>query len=100
MLENLNVQTFAEQLNTKFTIPVSDSDALVLELIKAEDTGSSPRQEQFSLIFRGPADRAIPQGTYRMEHDNLGQMNLFLVPVAKQEDGMHYQAVFNRFRES
>jgi hypothetical protein len=34
-----------------------------------------------------------------MAHDKLGEFDLFLVPVAKNENGFQYEAVFNRMVE-
>jgi hypothetical protein len=72
---------------------------LEIELIEAADDESTPRQERFSLIFRGPLQPFLPQGTFRMEHDKMGTLDLFLVPIGKEEDGFRYQAVFNRLRK-
>jgi hypothetical protein len=65
-------------------------------LIEVIDGRSTPRQEQFSLLFRAPQDEPIQQGTYWLEHDQLGSGELFLVPVSKDDNGVCYQAVFNR----
>jgi hypothetical protein len=56
----------------------------------------------FALIFHGPPEPVRPQGIYRVEHDQLGTLELFLVPVgpdAPAEPGrepaaMRYEAVF------
>jgi len=99
MLENLTAATFSEILNTKFRLHLSESDLLELELFNVEDLSSSPRQERFSILFRGPLDPAIWQGMYKMEHEQLGTLDLFIVPIAKEEDGMVYEAVFNRIKK-
>ena len=96
MVENLHLSSFSEHLNTKFRIHPDESTVVETELIVAEDTGSTPRQERFSLIFRGPHQPFLPQQIYRMEHDKMGTLDLFLVPVGRDEDGFHYEAVFNR----
>jgi hypothetical protein len=72
---------------------------LELELIKVEDFESSPRQERFSILFRGPLEPAVWQGTYKVEHDQLGAFDLFIVVLGGEEDGMRYEAVFNRVRK-
>jgi hypothetical protein len=87
---------FAEHVNTKFTIPLEPSGAIELELVEVVSTLSTPRQEQFSVFFRGPANIYLPQMTYHMTHDAMGELDLFIVPVGRQPDGFHYEAVFNR----
>ena len=47
-------------------------------------------------MLQGPLDAFLPQATYRLEHEQLGALDLFLVPVRKEAAGFLYQAVFNR----
>lgn len=51
------------------------------------------------LINRGPAEPLLPQQTYRMEHEEMGELTLLLVPVGRDETGFTYEAVFNRLVE-
>jgi hypothetical protein len=44
----------------------------------------------FSLVFEGGPDPPLPQGIYRVEHDALGALEIFLVPIAADR----YEAVF------
>lgn len=53
------------------------------------------REEPFSLVLRGPRVPALPQGTYRVVHPRLGPVELFLVPIALDAQGMRYEATFN-----
>lgn len=99
MLENLTAATFSEVLNTKFRFHLSETDLLELEVIKVEEMGSSPRQERFSILFQGPLDQVLLQGMYRVEHDQLGTFDLFIVPIAKEEEGIVYEAAFNRIKK-
>jgi len=89
-------EDFAEHVNTKFRIPLQPSGAVELELVEVVSTLSTPRQEQFSIFFRGPANLYLPQMTYHMEHDALGALDLFIVPVGHGPEGFQYEAVFNR----
>jgi hypothetical protein len=96
MIENLHRDIFSEQLNTKFRIHLADDKSLELELVEAKDSGSNPRQERFSILFRGPANIYIQQGTYRIEHDKIGAFDLMIVPIAADKEGISYEAIFNR----
>jgi hypothetical protein len=51
-------------------------------------------REQFSLVFREPSGVVLPQMIYRVEHDELGAFELFLVPIGPDAEGMRYEAVF------
>ena len=99
MLDTLPQATFAENLNTLFRMIVDDSSVIELELIEVISRKSTPRQEQFSLIFRAPPDTQISQGAFMLEHDRLEAGELFLVPVALDSNGLYFQAVFNRLIE-
>jgi hypothetical protein len=49
----------------------------------------------FSLIFLATDPRVLPQRLYRLEHERLGAVTIFLVPIAKDAEGVRYQATFN-----
>lgn len=99
-MKDLHLSSFSEHLNTKFRVHPDESTIVEVELIEATDAGSTPRQERFSLIFRGPREPFLPQSMYRMEHDRMETLDLFLVPVANdEEDGFQYEAVFNRLHK-
>ncbi|MGB7921691.1 MAG: hypothetical protein WCF57_00470 [Pyrinomonadaceae bacterium] len=90
---------FTENMNSKFRIFPEGLDALETELIEFKEVTTTPMQEQFSVLFRAPNEPYIKQGIYKMEHDKIGEFALFLVPVRKDQDGLYYEAVFNRLIE-
>lgn len=53
------------------------------------------RAAPFSLILRGPAAPLLPQGTYALRHPRLGPIELFLVPIARDAQGVRYEVTFN-----
>jgi hypothetical protein len=67
-----------------------------LDLIELEKGYSTPRQEQFSLRFRGDSTHVFPQRIYAIRHDAIGDFDLFLVPIGRDQSGTTYEAVFNR----
>jgi hypothetical protein len=106
MSDYLRAGTFTSQLNTPFSIHLSPSIAMEVELVEVTEKGgldgvqrpTAARQERFSLVFRGPPKERVQQGMYQMQHDQLGAFDLFLVPVSQDQDGVYYEAVFNRLR--
>jgi hypothetical protein len=97
----LTYDDFAGRVGERFEV-VTDG-AAVLELVLREATcsdqpgGAGPdgRQRlQFSLVFRGPRAPVLPQGTYPLAHDELEDLELFLVPIGPDAEGMQYEAVF------
>lgn len=98
MTEYPTREQFAGNLHSTFRLQTTDGRELPLELISLTLLPSAPQQEQYSLIFRGPADTLLPQGTYRMEHDRLGAFDLFLVPIARDQQGVQYEVIFNHLQ--
>jgi hypothetical protein len=96
MLENLKLNSFSEHLGTKFRVYGGEDTSVELELVEAVDRGSNAKQERFALLFRGPLDVGVGQGTYKVAHDELGSFELFIVPIGVNESGREYEAVFNR----
>jgi hypothetical protein len=92
----LTKEMFAQNLNTNFWLVEESSDPYAMDLIEIADGHSTPRQEQFSLHFRGAADKIYPQRIYAMKHAAIGDFELFLVPIGRDESGTLYEAVFNR----
>lgn len=92
---------FSKHLNTKFRIP--GEQPIELELLEVKGYLSKAHEqsgmERFSAFFRGPRQPYLPQRVYALEHDRMGAFELFLVPVASDEDGFRYEAVFNYFKE-
>ena len=100
MSNQLKKETFGENLNTEFRVQLDSAETVNLELVELSEGVSTPRQEQFSLMFRGPLEIPFDQGVRNVEHDKMGAFVLFLVPIARNPDGMVYEAVFNRFVKS
>lgn len=87
---------FEQNLNTKFWLLDESAQPHVMDLIELTNGHSSPRQEQFSLRFRGDRNQVFPQRIYPMKHDSIGDFDLFLVPIGRDDAGTYYEAVFNR----
>ena len=68
------------------------NQAFALELVEVNEANYSPRLENFSLLFRGPIAPVLPQRIYRLDHDTLGSMEIFLVPLGPDGQGMQYEA--------
>jgi len=95
-LESWSQELFEQNLNSTFEVEVPGAGWLGLELLTLTRQNFHPDWVAFSLLFRGPLERPIGQGLYPTRHARMGQAELFLVPVAREADGMRYEAVFNR----
>jgi hypothetical protein len=99
MSEIFNYETLAGQLNTKFALPDA-AQPFELELVEVTEPTMTASQTFFSLFFLGNGDFMLPQGTYRINHDQLGEMVIFLVPTAREADGFKYEAAFNLLNDT
>lgn len=45
-------------------------------------------------MFAGPLEPVLPQATYGLDHETLGHLDLFLVPIGAVSEGMRYHAAF------
>lgn len=102
MSTELELDTFAGRTGERFALPSGDGEPVELELTEAAAVGElSVKQARelgkrvpFSLVFRGPAELDLPQATYALRHSELGELALFLVPIARDEGGSLFEAVF------
>ena len=101
MLEALTAETFASAVGDTFTLDAGEAGRLELELREsrlhdpdAPASDASGVRSPFSLLFLGPADPVLPQRIYRLEHESLGPLEIFIVPVGRDESGTTYEAVF------
>ncbi|MDX2485944.1 MAG: hypothetical protein QNL03_00430 [Gammaproteobacteria bacterium] len=51
-------------------------------------------REPFSVLFSGPLEPFLEQHMYTLQDDELGKIDMFLVPVKQDENGYYYEAVF------
>ena len=92
------MSTFAERKNEVFKIQKDALDTIGLQLVEVTgfQFGShSKTDKSFSLLFRGPDDSPLQQGTYMVEHRDVGKFPLFIVPVYSGKGSLDYEAIFN-----
>lgn len=99
MEASLTHEAFSQNANSKFQVQADDNTPVELELVQVSEFKVYPRQEEFSVTFRGPLNAYLDQGLRQFTHHQMGEFELFIVPVRKREDGFYYEAVFNRVRE-
>lgn len=93
--------SFLENLGSTFYLLVSGSEKAELELVEVSELKAARLQEMFSIEFRCRSGSVLPQRAYRLEHEKMGQLDLFLVPIRKDDQWVYYEAVFNQlFKDS
>jgi hypothetical protein len=93
----LTLDDFRPRLNETFHLQ-TDAAPMDLALSEAVPVGSQPlegeRTQAFSLLFTGPSEPLLAQQIYRMAHPEMGEIDIFLVPVGSDSEGVQYEAVF------
>jgi hypothetical protein len=102
MLESLDITTFAGRVGEVFRLVVDERTTISSRLIAvtpasggSADPARAGGRTPFSLVFRSPPGAPMPQRIYRLQHEELGDLELFLVPIGPDADGMCYEAVFS-----
>jgi hypothetical protein len=89
-------QDFLKQLNTMFRVFLDGQQPTEVRLKEVSEMRQKSKYEAFSLIFAAPKDIFPQPLLYRVEHDTLGAMELFMGPVEETEDSYLLEALFNQ----
>ncbi len=98
---DIEYKDFLDKVGTEFSVTTElGGNALVLKLAsvtRLPSTGVGQRAEPFSLEFHGPNEPLLEQRIHSLQHDELGDIELFIVPLGPDPDTgrMRYEAIFN-----
>jgi hypothetical protein len=91
MRDTLSIDDFRPLLNDHFRIAPDGAEAFEVELVEVTEIPREPGgRVPFSLVFQGGPNPPLEQRIYRVEHDGLGELEIFLVPIAVDR----YEAIF------
>ena len=97
-LEELQSNDFVPYLNQTFTVRLKGTDSIELELVLVTESRRGFRagaRQPFALHFLGPvSSQYLLQHMYRLEHPEMGVLDIFLVPLSLQAGRMRYEAIF------
>ena len=103
-LAEVGLEHFAGRVGERFlatppTGGVGERAGQTFELVEAAPlaAGTAPPgafRAPFRLIFRGPREAFFSQGILALEHAELGRLEIFLVPIGPDAQGMRYEAIF------
>src|SRR5882672_9037103 len=98
MAASLTEAEFSKHVGSKFLINV-EPRTFDLELVEVKGYLPGPNDqigmERFSAFFSGPGEVKLTQGIYPLKHEGMGEFEIFLVPIAADQQGFRYEAVFN-----
>lgn len=102
MAATLTENEFSKHVNTKFRVDPDAENSVELELTEVKSYTSKHQEqsgmERFSVYFQGPAAPHLPQKLYTFQHAAMGSFEMFVVPIAKNDQGFRYESVFNYFK--
>ena len=94
----LSSEDFARAAHQIFDLEIGEA-SLPLTLIDVQVAVTSMTADlaraPFSLTFRSASQVVLPQKTYVLRNAGMGALQIFLVPVGRDREGVLYQAVFN-----
>ena len=98
MSEIMTCEMFTPHVGETFRLSLEAGDRFDLELVEAElckTQNSTSERKPFALVFRGPPEPCLNQQIFTLEHDTMGTLQMFLVPIGPDDKGMRYEAVFS-----
>ena len=97
----LTEEEFRKHAGTTFYAKLGEREVEIkLTEVRGYNPGPAEQKglERFSLLFHGPVDSFLPQQSFEMRHDAMGDLYLFLVPISRDDKGFQYEAVFNFYK--
>ena len=86
---------FAAALNSNFGVTAEGGTPVPFTLVECNELLSTERQHCYSLLFKGPVEQPPIQAMYTLENDKLGKIQLLLVPIKRDDEGIYFEAVMN-----
>ncbi|CAG5072645.1 hypothetical protein DYBT9623_04226 [Dyadobacter sp. CECT 9623] len=97
-LSTITADDFSKYMNQTFDVYFAETQIVPSALTRVTRLSSYTPLERgpFSLELQTSGDHAPrPQGIYRIAHPEIGNIEVFLVPVGTDVKGMRYEAVFS-----
>ncbi len=97
-LSEITIDDFKSLLNKKFEITFSENVSLEADLIEVLELKGYSVSDRvpFSMVFRTELkNQYYNQGIYKISHPVKGLIDIFLVPIGIDSEGIKYEAVFS-----
>lgn len=84
-------------LDQIFTLRQNDAseELRLIQVDRLEQAHAAEGREAFSIVFESVSQQALPQKIYALSHPELGEFELFIVPIGQDANGTRYEAVFS-----
>jgi len=97
MLEKLSRNDFEDLTGQAFQVRHEHMPGAEARLVQVQPLSDQPGpagRTPFSLLFACDDDAEPVQAMFHLEHERLGGLDVFLVPVGRDERGLLLEAVF------
>jgi hypothetical protein len=95
MLERLTRRDF-ESLPADALVVEHGGAKLAMEVLELRGLPPiSQRADPFAVVLGGPASPMLRQGIHALIHPAHGRLDLFMVPIGRDEGRVRYEIVFN-----
>lgn len=96
MADDVRLDTFTPALGDEFQVDAGQAGKFELKLTEASagTGGENLPRDPFTLLFQGPPNPVLAQGTYLFDHPKAGRHEIFIVPIARDDEGSSYEAIF------
>jgi hypothetical protein len=99
MADALTLEDFVGRRGETFRVESDEGRSLAFELTAvaplSDGRGDFGHRLPFSLEFLGPEANALPQASYEFTHDEMGRLDIFIVPIERVDNRLKYQAIFS-----
>ncbi len=94
-LASLGAADFQAVVGSDFRVSAGQPGSLRFRLTEVIDLSERPGQRRpFILRFEGPTSPVLAQVVHRLEHTDLGDLEMFLGPISTNAQATVYEAVF------
>ena len=96
MIENITHESFQSIVGDSVDLRAGEVDfqAVVKSVNLLRENPGQGRQP-FSVVLQSQDIESHGQQTYHLSHPDLGELELFLVPIGLDEEGILYEIIFN-----
>lgn len=101
-LAELTLERFGPHVGDPFALTATVAESgeqveltfVLEEAVEVASSGAEGARQPFALRFRAAVPSVLPQQVFPLRHEQLGTLEIFLVPIGQDADGVRYEAVF------
>jgi hypothetical protein len=96
MLENITHESFEALIGQTVELQAGDiAFPANVESVRVLSQSGGGQRQAFSVEVQSHTAENHGQQIYRLSHSDLGNLDLFMVPIGVGEKGIRYEIVFN-----